>query len=166
MKARMALGALALSAAGFVGLVAHEGYSGTAMQPLPGDKITIGFGTTTRPDGSPVRVGDRTTPPLALARALADVSRFEGALRQCVTVPLHPHEYDTYIHLAYNIGGDAFCRSTLVKRLNSGDYPGACGEILRWRFYQGRDCALPGSGCAGLWLRRQAERDACLGVKP
>lgn len=161
--ARVAVGALALSAAGLVGIVAHEGYTSTATRPLTGDKVTIGFGTTTRPDGSPVQMGDKTTPPAALARAMADVSRFEGALRQCVTVPLHQHEYDAYVSLAYNIGDTAFCRSTLVRRLNQYDYAAACAEILRWRHFQGRDCADPKAGCSGLAKRRDDEYRKCLG---
>lgn len=162
-KERLMPISLALSAAALVGLALIEGYTDRAIQPLPGDKPTIGFGSTTRMDCSPVQMGDKTTPPEALARALRDVQRFEGALRQCVTVPLHQHEYDAYISLAYNIGPTAFCGSTLVKKLNSGDYASACSEILRWRFFQGRDCALPNSGCAGLATRRQAEYRQCLG---
>jgi lysozyme len=156
--------ALALSAAALVSIVLSEGYTDRAVQPLPGDKPTIGFGSTTRPDGSPVRSGDRTTPPEALQRALQDVQRFEGALRQCVSVPLAQHEYDTYVSLSYNVGPAAFCGSTLVKRLNAGDYPGACSEILRWRFFQGRDCADPKAGCSGLATRRQAEYRMCTGT--
>jgi lysozyme len=154
---------LALSAAGLVGIVVHEGYSERPIVPVPGDKRTLGFGSTTRDDGSPVQPGDRTTPPQALGRALRDVQRYEGALRQCVTAPLHQYEYDAFVALAYNIGPGAFCGSTLVKKLNGLDYPGACAEILRWRYVQGRDCAAPGSGCAGLWARRQAEARQCLG---
>ncbi|MCL2345153.1 MAG: glycoside hydrolase family protein [Desulfobulbus sp.] len=157
---------LSLSAAALVGIVLTEGYTGRAAPPLPGDKPTIGFGSTTRLDGSPVQPGDQTTPPEALSRALADVQRFEGTLRQCVTAPLAQHEYDAYVSLAYNIGPAAFCGSTLVKKLNALDYAGACAEILRWRFFQGRDCALPGSGCAGLATRRQAEFRRCLGETP
>lgn len=154
---------LALSAAALVGIVATESYTDRAVVPLPGDKPTIGFGSTTRADGSPVQMGDRTTPPKALARAMKDVQRYEGALRQCVSVPLHQHEYDAYISLAYNIGPSAFCRSTLVKRLNAGDYAGACGEILRWRYFAGRDCADASARCSGLAARREAEHRQCLG---
>lgn len=155
---RLLLAALSLSAAGLVGLVGYEGYSDTAIIPLPGDVPTIGFGST-----AGVKTGDTITPPKALARALSDVQRFEGALKQCVTVPLHPYEYDAYISLAYNIGPRAFCGATLVKKLNAGDYPGACAEILRWRHFQGRDCSQPASRCGGLWQRRQAEARQCRG---
>lgn len=151
MIARKTLAALTLSAAGLVGIVAHEGYSGTAIVPVPGDVPTLGFGTT---EG--VRLGDRTTPPQALARALQDVQRYEGALRRCVTAPLHQHEYDAYTSLAYNIGPTAFCSSTLVRRLNAGDYAEACGEILRWDKFKGR-------ALRGLTLRRQAEFRQCTG---
>lgn len=151
---------LALSAAGLVGIAGYEGYTDKAVIPVKGDKPTIGFGTT---EG--VKLGDTITPPKALARALSDVQKFEGALKDCVRVPLHQREYDAYVSLAYNIGPTAFCGSTLVKRLNAGDYPGACSEILRWRHYQGKDCSLPENQrlCGGIWTRRQQENKACLG---
>jgi len=154
---------MALSASALVGLVVTEGYTDKAVIPVPGDKPTVGFGSTTRADGSAVQLGDRTTPPKALARALKDVEQFEGALRQCVTVPLAQNEYDVYISLAYNIGKTAFCDSSLVGKLNDMDYAGACAEILRWRFFQGRDCSQAGSGCSGLWNRRQGEYKRCIG---
>lgn len=49
---RIAIGALALSAAGPVGLITHESYTGTAIVPVAGDRPTVGFGSTFRDDGS------------------------------------------------------------------------------------------------------------------
>jgi lysozyme len=157
--------ALTLSAAALVGIVLHEGYSDRAIIPVKGDVPTIGFGSTTKPDGTPVKLGDTTTPPKALARALTDVQQFEGALKQCVTVPLAQHEYDALVSFAYNVGRRAFCQSTLVKKLNTGDYTGACSEILRWRYFQGKDCALAANArlCGGLAKRREAEYRQCIG---
>lgn len=126
-RTRVSIAALVLSAAGFVGVVMNEGYTDHAVIPIPGDVPTIGFGTTEN-----VHMGDRITPPKALVRALSDVSQFEGTLKRCVKVPLHQYEYDAYVDLAYNIGPSAFCSSTLVKKLNAGDYKGACAEISRW----------------------------------
>ena len=150
-RGRMVLAALSLSAAGLVGLVSYEGYTDRAVIPIPGDVPTIGFGTT---DG--VKLGDRTTPPVALARALRDVQTFEGAIKRCVKVPLHQWEYDSLTQISYNIGITAFCSSTLVKKLNRGDYAGACAEISRWDKSGGR--AIP-----GLTKRRAAERAMCEG---
>jgi lysozyme len=151
VKVRVVIGALSLSASALVGIALHEGYRGEAYIPVKGDVPTIGFGTT---DG--VKPGDRIEPVQALVRKLADVQRFEGALKECVRVPLHQYEYDAFMSLAYNIGPGAFCGSTLVRRLNAGDYTGACNEILRWDRFRGEPLR-------GLTLRRQAENRQCLG---
>lgn len=148
---RIQIAGLALSASALVGIAVSEGYTDTAVQPLPGDKWTVGFGST---DG--VKPGDRITPPQALQRALRDVTKFEGAVKQCVTVPLAQYEYDAYIQLAYNIGSGNFCGSTLVRKLNALDYAGACKEILRWNRFQGQ----PNKG---LTARREREYKVCIG---
>ena len=143
---------ISLSATALVALLLHEGYRENAYTPVAGDVPTIGFGTT-----NGVRLGDRTTPEKALNVALKDVQKFEGALKECVTVPLEQHEYDAYISLSYNIGSNAFCKSTLVRKLNTGDYEGACNQILRWDQFNGKPLA-------GLTKRRQEEHKKCLGL--
>lgn len=148
---RNVVAGLSLSAAALVGIVLHEGYSDEAITPVPGDVPTIGFGTT---EG--VKMGDRITPPKALERALSDISKYEGALKKCVGVPLSQNEYDAYVSLSYNIGTGAFCRSTLVKYLNEFRYEEACNEILKWDKFKGKPLR-------GLTLRRQEEHRKCLG---
>lgn len=148
---RRLIATISLSAAALVGIVASEGYTDRAVIPVPGDVPTIGFGTT---EG--VKMGETTTPPKALARALQDVGRYEGALKLCVKVPLYQHEYDAYVSLAYNIGSRAFCGSTLARKLNQGDYPGACREILRWDRFKGQPLR-------GLTTRREREYRQCTG---
>lgn len=148
---RLAIAAITLSASSLVGLLTMEGYTDKAIIPIPGDVPTIGFGTT-----GGVRMGDKTTPVKALNRALTDIQKFEGALKSCVTVPMHQHEYDAFVSLSYNIGSHAFCKSTLVKKLNAGDYEGACREILRWD-------KASGEVVRGLTLRREAEYKQCRG---
>ncbi len=147
---RVQLASLTLSAAALVGLALSEGYTDRAVQPLPGDKWTVGFGTT---EG--VKAGDTIAPPKALERKLRDVQNFEGALKQCVTAPLAQHEYDAYVSLAYNIGSTAFCSSTLVRLLNAGDYAGACQQILRWDKFKGQPVR-------GLTVRREREYRQCI----
>jgi lysozyme len=157
-QARIVLAALTLSAAGLVGIVQHEGYTDTAVAPLEGDVPTIGFGTTTG-----VKMGDKTTPVKALARALTDVEKFEGALKECVRVPLHQYEYDAYVSFAYNVGARNFCNSTMARKLNAGDYPGACAEFDRWTHFQGKECRVRANRCYGLVERRAHERALCEG---
>lgn len=150
-KVRAAIVGLALSASAFVGLLTAEGYRGEAYIPIKGDVPTIGFGTT-----AGVKLGDKITPVQALGRAVADVEKFEGALKRCVKVPLYQHEYDAYISFSYNVGSGAFCSSTLVKKLNASDYDGACKELLRWDKAGGRRVE-------GLAKRRQKEYAQCIG---
>lgn len=162
---RSLIAILVLSAAGLVGIAVDEGYTAKAVpDPVKGTAVpTLGFGTT-----AGVRMGDTTTPVKALERKLSDVRKYEGAIKQCVKVPLHQYEYDAYINLAYNIGPNAFCTSTIAKRLNAQDYPGACDAILMWKRVGDVDCSAPGNKtCSGLWDRRKRLRSQCLGeVQP
>lgn len=149
MIERKQLAVITLSATALVAIIMHEGYSDVAYIPVKGDVPTIGFGTT-----GGVKAGDRITPTVALDRAMKDVQSFEGAMKQCVRVPLHQYEYDAYVSLAYNIGPTAFCNSTLVRKLNQQDYVGACTEILRWDKFKGKTLR-------GLTKRRIDEYNRC-----
>jgi lysozyme len=148
---RLAIAVLSLSASTLVGIALHEGYRDAAYTPVKGDVPTIGFGTT-----QGVKPGDKITVERALIRLLADASKFEQAVKRCAPVPMHPHEFSAFVSLTYNIGEGAFCRSTLARKLNAGDYTGACAEILRWDKFKGQ--ALP-----GLTKRRQQEYAQCIG---
>lgn len=76
-------------------------------------------------------------------------------VRRYVTVPTTPEIDAALISFIHNVGAGAFQRSTLLKRLNSGDYRGACDELLRWNKAGGRYVQ-------GLANRREAERGLCL----
>ena len=149
-KARIAAGAIAVSAASLVAIATYEGYRGDAYKDSVGVP-TLGFGET-----AGVKIGDKTTPERALVQLLESTEKHADAIRQCIHVPLYQHEFDAYISLAYNIGTGAFCRSTLVKKLNAKDYAGACEEIRRWNKAGGK--VLP-----GLVKRREAEYRMCIG---
>lgn len=151
MGTRIAVGGLSLTAAGLLAIADFEGFRGEAYIPVKGDVPTIGFGST---EG--VQLGDTISVPDALNRLEKDVRVAEDAVRSCVTVPLTQGEMDAYTSLAFNIGGEAFCGSTLVKKLNSGDYRGACEEIKRWHFAGGKSLK-------GLVDRRAAEYRRCIG---
>lgn len=149
---RTTIAALSISGAALVGLLTSEGFRDKAYIPVAGDVPTIGFGTT---DG--VKMGDSIDPVRAVNRAHRDVVKFESAIKKCVTAPLYQHEYDAYVKLTYNIGASAFCKSTLVRKLNAGDYDGACEEILRWDRFKGKPLR-------GLTNRRQEEYKLCRGL--
>lgn len=153
---RQGVAALVLSASALIGIAVHEGFKEQAYIPVPGDVPTIGFGSTTNLDGSPVRLGQRTTSVEALKRLGKDVEKFETAVKKCAPVPMYQYEFDAYVSLTYNIGPNAFCKSTLAKKLLQYDYEGACKEILRWDRFQGKPLK-------GLTIRRQEEYKTCIG---
>lgn len=150
MIRRASISALGVAAAVLVGTVVHEGYSDTPYLDSVG-VLTIGPGRT---EG--VKPGEKTTVERELVLMLKDMEGRKAAIAGCVTVPLYQHELDAYMSLAYNIGTAAFCGSTLVKKLNAGDYAGACREILRWNRAGGRVLT-------GLVKRREAEHRTCTG---
>lgn len=154
-KTRTSLSLLGASAALLVALATHEGYTDKAIIPVAGDRLTVGFGSTFRDDGKPVQMGDTITPVKALQRSLAHLQKDEAGIKSCVTAPLYQSEYDAYLSLAYNIGVPAFCKSTLVKKLNAGDHAGACSEILKWDKFRG-------APLRGLTIRRKKEYEQCV----
>lgn len=165
---RIAIALLTLSGAGLVGIAVNEGYRGEAYVPTAGDRVTIGFGST-----AGVKAGDRIDPVTALMRKQREISQeYESAVKRCVKVPMYQHEFDAMVDTTYNIGAAGFCDSTMVRRLNEGDYAGACDALLLWRMYTDpstgvrHDCSTPAAKriCGGIWDRRQRARELCLGV--
>lgn len=150
--ARVQVAMLTLSAAALIGIAVSEGYSDRAYTPVPGDVPTIGFGDT-----QGVKLGDRTDPVRALIKLGQHTETFQRELRGCIgDVPMYQYEWDAIVSWAYNVGSPAACKSTLVRKLQAGDYPGACRELLRWDKFQGKP--LP-----GLTKRRQDEFSTCMG---
>ena len=149
-KIRIGIGALAVSASALVSIALNEGYRGEAYKDAVGVP-TVGYGET-----KGVTMKSRTTPDRALVQLLSSANSHADDIRQCIKVPLYQHEFDAYVSLAYNIGAKNFCGSTLVKKLNAGDYTGACEQIRRWD-------RAGGKVLAGLTKRREQEYRMCMG---
>lgn len=111
-----------------------------------GDPWTIGYGTTRG-----VRPGMTITSARAEEMLRADLERFENAIGRLVTARLCQHQLDALVSLTYNIGEGALRDSTLLRKLNAGDYAGAAAQFERWVHAGGK--IMP-----GLVKRRAAER--------
>jgi GH24 family phage-related lysozyme (muramidase) len=74
-------------------------------------------------------------------------------------VELSDRQLSALVSLAFNVGVDFVKNSTLIEKLNAGDYNGAANEFLRWdkANIEGSYVQLP-----GLTRRRQAERQLFL----
>ena len=62
----------------------------------------------------------------------SDLKWCSEAVEGAVKVPLNQNQFDALYSLCFNIGGTAFKNSTVVRRLNEGDYTGAAEAILMW----------------------------------
>lgn len=91
------------------------------------------------------------------ARQLVDhLSKLERRLVKVVTVDTPQHVWDALTSFAYNVGISATSKSTLMKKLNSGDTEGACLEMSEWVYSKGKKLN-------GLVDRREVEKNLCLG---
>lgn len=93
---------------------------------------TIGFGTTVYPNGIKVMKGDTCTEAQAKTYMAHDLKKFEATVNNAVEVPLNQNQFDALVSLAYNIGTDAFSKSTLVKKLNANNILGAADQFDVW----------------------------------
>lgn len=118
---------------------------------------TIGYGHTDAA-GSPKRA---TSPNLVLTEAEAtailqrDLVQYEDAVKRAVRVPINENQFAALVSFTYNLGAGSLGRSTLLRKLNDGDYAGAADEFPRWNKAGGRVLN-------GLVRRRAAERDLFL----
>ena len=166
LQPRTKLGALVLSASALIGLVVHDGWSPVASIPTKGDRATVGFGSTFKEDGSPVKIGDTTTPVAALQRTLVHVGKDEAKIKQCLTAPLNQAEYDVMVDFAYQYGTAALCSSTIMRQANAGNYAASCEAYKRFRFAAGYDCSTPGNKrCWGVWERSRDRAEKCLAAQ-
>jgi lysozyme len=107
--------------------------------------LTIGFGTT-----SNVKEGMRITEIEAEQLLLRDLAVFEAEVSRAVQVDLTDNQYAALVSWTYNVGAAAMRKSTLIRKLNAGDYASVPGELARWN-------KVKGNVVAGLSNRRAAE---------
>lgn len=103
--------------------------------------------------GPELRMGQAYTPAQCREMLYADIQKHAQAL-SCIDKPLSDKQQAAFVSFAFNVGTEAFCGSTLVKKANAGDMAGACAELSRWTRAGGKE--LP-----GLVKRRAAERALC-----
>ena len=113
----------------------------------PNGKVwTIGWGHT----GPEVVAGLTWTQEQCDAALLADRAKAVACINAHVNIPLTRPEFRALVDFVFNAGCGAFENSTLLKKLNMGDYAGAAAEFVRWDHSGGKVLA-------GLLRRREAE---------
>jgi lysozyme len=125
-----------------------------AYARFSGAPWTIGWGDT----------GPGVVPGLIISQAEADqryarrmAGEFEPAVRAACAVDLTQRQFDALVSIFYNAGVSNMRGSTLMGKLNAGDYAGAAAEFPRWN-------RSGGEVLKGLQRRREAERLLFLGM--
>lgn len=122
-----------------------------------GDPWTVGYGAT----GEGIGPGTVWTKEHADARFAEDLKAFERIVYKSVKVPVTQGQFDALVSIIFNVGPgsmkkDGIVRlkngnpSTLLRKLNAGDYDGTRAEFMKW--------VSPGSNVErGLRIRRTKE---------
>ena len=114
---------------------------------------TIGWGNTFYEDGTKVTLKDQPVTKERANELLEVVANrdFADKIFPAIKVKVTQSQFDAMVSLAYNIGTGAFLKSTLLKKVNAGDFAGAGEEFLRWNKALGKEVL-------GLTKRREREK--------
>jgi lysozyme len=93
---------------------------------------TIGLGHTSAAGPPKVMAGMTVTQDEAEEIFRRDAYRFRDEALELVKVQLKQHQFDALCSFLFNVGSRNFARSTMLKRLNAGDYAGAAEALLMW----------------------------------
>ena len=134
-----------------------EGFSSTSYLDVV-NIPTIGWGNTFYEDGRKVKLGEQIskTDALKLLEVVANRD-FADKIFPSIKVKVSQNQFDAMVSLAYNIGTGAFLKSTLLKKVNAGDFAGAGEEFLRWNKANGKEVL-------GLTKRREREKQLFLSL--
>lgn len=152
----LAVGSL-LSLGGLTFIATSEGERLTAY-PDPGTRgapYTICFGHT----GPEVHLGLTVTHEQCVRWLQQDTMKAERVVKQAVHVPLVQGQYDAYVSFVFNAGATNFRRSTMLRKLNAGDWKGSCREFPKWKYANGMVLE-------GVVVRRYKEQAMCLEAGP
>jgi lysozyme len=110
-----------------------------AAYKCPAGVTTIGWGTTTE-HGHKITMGLVWSQAQCDAAFLADMRIFEAHVKRLVKVKLEQWQFDALVSFTYNAGAGAtppqpgvgFSGSTLLKKVNAGDFDAAALEFHKW----------------------------------
>ena len=107
--------------------------------------LTIGYGHT-----GGVKEDDTITQSEADELLEKDIAKFEEYVNDNVIVELKQHQFDALVAWTFNLGPGNLRESTMLKKLNEGDYQSVPSEMNRWN-------KAGGKTLDGLIRRRKAE---------
>ena len=134
-----------------------EGFRSYAYIDTSGLPV-IGYGQS-RINGRRVYMGQYISQAQADAELERELYHIQRLVISKVRVKLNPNQLGALTSLVYNSGVRILTHSTLIRKLNTGNYAGAANEFLRWNKANQGGRLVP---LLGLTRRRQAERQLFL----
>lgn len=132
-----------------------EGCKLTAYQDIVG-VWTIGYGTTAMADvGIIPAKGMTITQDRAEDLLRLGVDKFAATVDALITAKVNANQFGACVSLAYNIGPNAFAKSTVLRELNANNHDKAAAAFQMWN-------KAGGVVSKGLVRRREAERQLFL----
>ena len=111
-------------------IVFYEGERLTSYRDT-GGIWTIGVGHTSDSKFT-VKRGQTITKALSRELLYHDLKEAEGFVKALVKVPLNENQYGALVSFTFNVGGGALKSSTLLRKLNAGDYKAVPSELMKW----------------------------------
>ena len=159
MKRKTLVGVIGAAAALIVAPLV-SGWESGGKTHLVAYRDIVGIPTICDGETEGVKMGMVETIEGCKARNEAALIRHAEPVLACTpTLRAHANQLAAAISLAYNIGTGAYCRSTVDRRFDAGQWRAACDAFLMWN-------KAGGKVVNGLDRRRRAERDLCLKELP
>ncbi len=108
---------------------------------------TVGYGHT----GPGAVPGAEVTPLEAEVLLRADLRTALNCINSAVQAPVQQCQFDALVDFCFNTGSTNFLHSTLLRKVNARDYPGAAEQFCLW-------IHVNGEVNRGLQRRRVAEK--------
>ena len=131
----------------------YEGFRSNAYIDTHGLPV-IGYGQS-KINGKRVRMGQYVSRAKADAELARELYQIQRLVLSRVKVRLTPNQLSALTSLVYNTGSGILTKSTLIRKLNAGDYAGAAREFPRWNKAHQGGRLVP---LSGLTKRRLAEQ--------
>lgn len=122
----------------------------------PANVLTVGIGST-QAGGEKIDPTKRYTDKEIAERWAKDIKTAESCVNRFANGAKLPQgAFDAAVSITFNVGCGAMKNSTLFRYAKQGDISAMCNQFPRWVYAGGKKLR-------GLELRRQKERELCLG---
>jgi lysozyme len=146
-----------VSQAGVDLVKSFEGFRANAYF-CPAGVPSIGYGHT-----QGVEMGQVVSEEEATQLLIEDLGAASRAVREWVKVPLNQNQFDALVSWTFNLGSGSLANSTLLRRLDRGEYGAVPCEMLRWGYGENPET---GKSVELLGLVRRCQAEGALWATP